>query len=51
MAGVYLLDQLTDYLVDDSAAVHFRQQLYFAALVKAADGTDAGRCAGRWTRP
>jgi putative ABC transport system permease protein len=47
VAGVYLSNQLIgDYLVDDSAAVHFKQQLYFAALVKAADGTDAGALRG-----
>ena len=47
VAGVYLSNQLIgNYLVDDSAAVHFRQQLYFAALVKAADGTDAAALRG-----
>jgi putative ABC transport system permease protein len=47
VAGVYLSNQLIgNYLVDDSAAVHFKQQLYFAALVKAADGTDAGALRG-----
>ena len=47
MAGVYLSNQLIgNYLVDDSAAAHFRQQLYFAALVKAADGTDAAALRG-----
>ena len=47
MAGVYLSNQLIgNYLVDDSAAVHFQQQLYFAALVKAADGTDVAALRG-----
>jgi putative ABC transport system permease protein len=44
VVGVYQANQLIgNYLVDDSAAVHFRQQLYFAALVKAAPGTDLGQ--------
>ncbi|HST64839.1 MAG TPA: FtsX-like permease family protein [Mycobacteriales bacterium] len=43
VAGVYASNQLIGkYLVDDSAATHFRQQLYFAALVKAAPGQDVG---------
>jgi putative ABC transport system permease protein len=47
VAGVYLSNQLIgNYLVDDSAAVHFKQQLYFVALVKAADGTDAAALRG-----
>ncbi|HEY6749399.1 MAG TPA: FtsX-like permease family protein, partial [Mycobacteriales bacterium] len=44
VAGVYASNQLIGkYLVDDSAATHFRQQLYFAALVKAAPGQDVGQ--------
>jgi putative ABC transport system permease protein len=47
VAGVYESNQLIGkYLVDDSAASHFRQQLYFAALVKAAGGTDVGQLRG-----
>ena len=43
VAGVYASNELIGkYLVDDSAATHFRQQLYFAALVKAAPGQDVG---------
>jgi putative ABC transport system permease protein len=41
VAGVYQSNQLIgDYLIDSADANHFRQQLYFAALVKAAPGTD-----------
>ena len=44
VAGVYASNQLLGkYLVDDSAATHFRQQLYFAALVKAAPGQDVAQ--------
>ena len=47
VAGVYLSNQLIgNYLVDDSAAAHFKQQLYFVALVKAADGTDVAALRG-----
>lgn len=43
VGGVYASNQLIGkYLVDDSAATHFRRQLYFAALVKAAPGQDVG---------
>jgi putative ABC transport system permease protein len=44
VAGVYASNQLIgNYLVDDSAAAHFTQQLYFVTLVKAAPGTDVGQ--------
>ncbi|HEV7655196.1 MAG TPA: FtsX-like permease family protein [Mycobacteriales bacterium] len=44
VVGVYASNQLIGkYLVDDSAASHFHQQLYFAALVKAAPGQDVGQ--------
>jgi putative ABC transport system permease protein len=47
VAGVYQSNQLIGrYLVDDSAASHFRQQLYFAALVKAGGGVDVGQLRG-----
>jgi putative ABC transport system permease protein len=47
VVGVYQSNQLIGkYLVDDSAATHFRQQLYFAALVKAAPGADVTQLRG-----
>jgi putative ABC transport system permease protein len=47
VVGVYQSNQLIGkYLVDDSAAMHFRQQLYFAALVKAAPGADVTQLRG-----
>ena len=47
VAGVYQSNQLIGkYLVDDSAATHFRQQLYVAALVKAAPGADVTQLRG-----
>jgi putative ABC transport system permease protein len=47
VVGVYQSNQLIGkYLVDDSAATHFRQQLYFVALVKAAPGADVAQLRG-----
>lgn len=41
VTGVYEANELVgNYLVDDSAARHFTQQLYYAALVKLTDGAD-----------